>query len=502
MQLDGTVAPFESTRSVTYVGAPRKPSPSDAGSEAKTTTNREASIELTPEGAFLKDLGSVHGILLNGQPLRGRMSIKSGDEIRLHNGIMHVMEIELPPKAVASLDERVEELSLPESLPEIKMPAQFHSRRSSSRRVESGPGYFVQARDFVSNHKSLSIGGAGLLLGAIITGIVVWLSSGSRRSGSDSPAVLGPEEVYRQQLHSSAYIEVGGGSGSGCLIDRERKLVLTAYHVIASGGQILVVFPKFKDGKPVSQFTDYDKSEVYPAKIWKSDPAKDLAILELDKVPDHIRVLPIAASSPEPGEEVYTVGGKPAGSQGLWIPTKGNVREVQRKNFSLKSGQAIDAWVVATTNPVNPGDSGGALVNKKCELVGVCCASDERVTLVRDFIDLREVRQMLNPTSSVPATTKSQTATIVGTWKVTRGDPMGGVIEFTSSGKVVVHGMSGGKSKSQEIGSYRVEGDKLVLLAMKDGKADNETETIKSLTANRMILVDTANMETEFERVK
>jgi S1-C subfamily serine protease len=62
----------------------------------------------------------------------------------------------------------------------------------------------------------------------------------------------------------------------------------------------------------------------------------------------------------------------------------------------LDNNHRIDSWVVRTTNQVNPGDSGGGLINKKCELVGVCCAINQRAAGVMVFIDVREVRALLD----------------------------------------------------------------------------------------------------------
>lgn len=234
--------------------------------------------------------------------------------------------------------------------------------------------------------------GVGLLVVLLVT-VVIWLIVRQNRKLSD-------EEVHQRTVASSSLILVKtnlgeAGNGSGCLIDRDRKLLVTAYHVAGNASKIKVIFPKYRDGRLLTSPDDYGLSDAVDATVWKSDSRRDLAILRLERVPKEAQVLSLAASSPKPGEEVHTVGGHPAGSIGLWVYSKGNVREVQEDKFMLNSGQHVHAWIIRTTNPVNAGDSGGALVNKNCELVGICCGGHRGADLVNAFIDVREIRALL-----------------------------------------------------------------------------------------------------------
>jgi uncharacterized protein (TIGR03066 family) len=89
---------------------------------------------------------------------------------------------------------------------------------------------------------------------------------------------------------------------------------------------------------------------------------------------------------------------------------------------------------------------------------------------------------------------------IVGTWefvKINGKDP--GIpikVEFTKDSKIKIGGM--------ELGSYKIEGDKITLTAKKkDGKDDTDVSTIKLLTDEKMILVDEKKKEeTEFKKSK
>jgi uncharacterized protein (TIGR03066 family) len=93
---------------------------------------------------------------------------------------------------------------------------------------------------------------------------------------------------------------------------------------------------------------------------------------------------------------------------------------------------------------------------------------------------------------------------IVGKWKMVKGEgvPAGTVIEFTKDGKVSVTVDVGGKSMTIEIGTYSVEGDKVTLKTKIGEKEDTEVNDIKTLTADKLILVDPKKKEAELGRVK
>ncbi|MCE9530391.1 MAG: lipocalin family protein, partial [Planctomycetes bacterium] len=91
---------------------------------------------------------------------------------------------------------------------------------------------------------------------------------------------------------------------------------------------------------------------------------------------------------------------------------------------------------------------------------------------------------------------------IVGTWSVTKGEevPPGTTIEFTKEGKLVFKLTLNGKEVKLE-GTYKIEKDKLtVSMKTPDGKDDTETDTIKTLTADAMVLVDPKGKEVEFKK--
>jgi uncharacterized protein (TIGR03066 family) len=91
---------------------------------------------------------------------------------------------------------------------------------------------------------------------------------------------------------------------------------------------------------------------------------------------------------------------------------------------------------------------------------------------------------------------------IVGSWVVAKGEgvPPGTPVEFTKDGKVIVKFEANGKSITLD-GTYKVAADKLTItMKTPDGKDKADTETIKALTAEKLVTVDDKGKETEFKR--
>jgi len=95
-------------------------------------------------------------------------------------------------------------------------------------------------------------------------------------------------------------------------------------------------------------------------------------------------------------------------------------------------------------------------------------------------------------------------AKAIGTWTVAKGEdiPPGTSVEFTKDGKLIFKVALNGKEIKLE-GTYKIEGDKItVSMKTPDGKDDTETDTIKTLNDNEMVLVDPKGKEVVFKKGK
>jgi HEAT repeat protein/S1-C subfamily serine protease len=207
------------------------------------------------------------------------------------------------------------------------------------------------------------------------------------------PAALSGEKIYGRLLKSVVWIWGWDGqtfkgadgqtykhawTGSGALIDRDRMLVLTNEHVApAEAVELKVLFPQYDamgnvDANPTHY--SFEAPSAIPAKLLaKPDKRRDMAIIQLESLPKTPAplALPISSHSARPGQNVYAIGGKPKGNAGLWGSNTGVVRQIAPLEWTYDGVYLRSADVVQTTMPINPGDSGGALVDDRCALVGV-----------------------------------------------------------------------------------------------------------------------------------
>jgi S1-C subfamily serine protease len=213
-------------------------------------------------------------------------------------------------------------------------------------------------------------------------------------------------KVYAEALKSVVWIHSPRGegksaSGTGSLVDRKLKLVLTNYHVVGDTNRAVVMFPAYKGDKVVAEREYYLKrlkTDGIQAKVVARDKKADLALIQLESVPDGAVALPLAKESVVPGQTVHSLG-NPGGSGALWVYTPGRVRQVYDKKWKaqLSEDQVVtfEAHVIETDSATNPGDSGGPLLNDKGQLVGVTQGGAIKERLISTFIDVVEVKQFL-----------------------------------------------------------------------------------------------------------
>lgn len=229
---------------------------------------------------------------------------------------------------------------------------------------------------------------------------------------ADPPTAPAPADVgagvYRDVLRSTVWVHSDRGNGrlatgTGTLVDKGRRLVLTNYHVVGDVKRATVFFPDYGgDKKAISDrrhYLDNSNRLGISGDVVEIDKEGDLALVRIDKVPEGVPALPLAAESPDPGQTVHSIG-NPGKSGALWVYTPGKVRQVYSKKWRAKLDErtvlTFEAKVIETDSPTNPGDSGGPLVNDKGQLVGVTQGGALDAQLLSTFVDLSEVKRLLN----------------------------------------------------------------------------------------------------------
>ncbi len=179
-------------------------------------------------------------------------------------------------------------------------------------------------------------------------------------------------------------------------------MVLTNYHVVGENTHATVFFPEFDGGevipKPLHYIGGIDKFGI-KGKVVARSSGKDLALLELDRVPKEIGEIPLSTQYARSGNKLYSIGA--AGielndfSGSLWRLSAGEARGRNEAKLPFPDGQVIDAMFLENQKPINSGDSGGPTVNDRAALVGLVSNSRKTQALVNRDIDLIEIRAFL-----------------------------------------------------------------------------------------------------------
>ena len=140
------------------------------------------------------------------------------------------------------------------------------------------------------------------------------------------------------------------GLGSGVIIDKDKGYVVTNFHVINEADEITVTL---KDGRK------------FEAKKLGGDEQSDIAVLKID--PDDLSELELADSDKVRVGDFVVAIGNPFGL-GQTV-TSGSVSAKGRSGLMTGNGGYED--FIQTDAAINSGNSGGALVNLKGELVGI-----------------------------------------------------------------------------------------------------------------------------------
>ena len=144
--------------------------------------------------------------------------------------------------------------------------------------------------------------------------------------------------------------------GSGVVVDQSGK-ILTALHVVSSTDRWVVVF------------ADGSKSD---ADLIGAQPENDLAVLQPRHLPDELPPATLASTADlRPGDEVVATGFPfgigPSVSAGVVSGLKREFIDPDNDRIKLRNLIQFDA-------AVNPGNSGGPLVDRDGEVVGIVTA--------------------------------------------------------------------------------------------------------------------------------
>ena len=145
------------------------------------------------------------------------------------------------------------------------------------------------------------------------------------------------------------------GSGSGFVWDDQGRII-TNYHVIEGAHSIQVSFAP---------------GVVMPAEVVGADPANDLAVIQVEELPENVHPLPLGDSDALQVGQIVVAIGNPFGRFQRTM-TSGIISALDR-TIRVKEGRVLRK-VIQTDADINRGNSGGPLIDSSGRVIGVISA--------------------------------------------------------------------------------------------------------------------------------
>lgn len=166
----------------------------------------------------------------------------------------------------------------------------------------------------------------------------------------EPPPVYNPKDTRKEK---------GFSSGTGFFITKDGYLV-TSYHVVEDANEVLI---------------KNSQGEEYIAKYIKCDFANDIAVLKAETESIPVQVAPYANLSK--GDEVFTLGYP-------LIQIQGQEQKATFGRVNALSGIQDDMRLLQIDVPVQPGNSGGPLIDKSGRAVGITNATLDQIKALRE----------------------------------------------------------------------------------------------------------------------
>jgi S1-C subfamily serine protease len=336
------------------------------GDDEKVAT-LHAYFEVEPDGrVLLHDLGSDVGTIVDGQKIDAPKVIEGGESIVIGDTeltpTVESPEEEARARAAALLHEdsrdapvrvRTDDGDTIEVVPEHDGEEGPHLRvRSEGAAVEVAPvGEHRRLRERVG----LATGLAAAAALIAVAGIAIFLATRGDDDGAPSTSELVSQARPRTVL-IDAKTPQGQAGGSGFVLDAEKGLVVTNFHVVNGGRDLKVGV----DG------------DLRDAKVFSAAPCDDLAVLEVEDN-GGLENLPLGSQDEvREGDRVIAMGYPANASLDSALASTEGVVSVAETQFRAPAKDSPTyPNVVQTDATINPGNSGGPLIGDDGRLVGV-----------------------------------------------------------------------------------------------------------------------------------
>lgn len=257
-------------------------------------------------------------------------------------------------------------------------------------------------------------------------------------------------EVYKKAAPATVLVVTDQNLGSGAVISSQGE-VLTNWHVIQGASRMAVVFKPQKG-------VEIKKELAFAATPVKVDQVADLALLKIQAPPQNVSVLPLGEMAEvEVGEDVHAIG-HPEGE--VWTYTTGIISQV-RPNYQWTGADKLlhQSKVIQTQTALNPGNSGGPLLNDRAEIIGINSFRGEgeglnyavAVDVVKAFLQRAESRAAAPASSPRAASYRTEPygTNIVGVYINARVPPPDVWFVYQDSGKQLAYSARGSRTPTQ-----------------------------------------------------
>ncbi|MEU9255905.1 S1C family serine protease [Streptomyces sp. NPDC048270] len=193
-----------------------------------------------------------------------------------------------------------------------------------------------------------------MAVGVLAAVITAWSPAAA---WADDPS---PRQVYEKAAPATVHVIGKYGTGTGFVYNADEGLIVTNAHVIQGEAALKVVID---DGPPI------------PVRVLGSDPCEDLAVLKLTSPKEDLKELKFGKSGDVATADTVMALGYPA--------SLGQTDATQDVAFTSGAVQTPEVGATPLTSlprypsliqhsaTVNPGNSGGPLLNAKGEVVGI-----------------------------------------------------------------------------------------------------------------------------------